>query len=144
MTSCDTGCDELRSGVRRVNHYLPLYAPGAGKPVFEDGEMFTVIVPIATGARKATPDVAPEVTPEVTPEVRKMLTVLKGDMGRREIQAKLGLTDEKHFREFYQQPAIAQGLIEMTIPDKPKSRLQKYRLTEKGRGFLAQHRGATP
>lgn len=136
--------DELGSGVRRVNHYLPLYAPGAGKPVFEDGEMFTVIVPIATGARKATPDVAPEVTPEVTPEVRKMLTVLKGDMGRREIQAKLGLTDEKHFREFYQQPAIAQGLIEMTIPDKPKSRLQKYRLTEKGRGFLAQHRGATP
>jgi hypothetical protein len=73
-----------------------------------------------------------------------MLAVIKGDMGRREIQAKLGLADEKHFREFYQQPAIAQGLIEMTIPDKPKSRLQKYRLTEKGRGFLAQHREATP
>lgn len=140
--------DELGSGVRLVNHYLPLYAPGAGKPVFEDGEMFTVTVPIAAGTPQVTPEVtpevAPEVAPEVTPEVAKMLAVLKGDMRRREIQAEIGLTDEKHFREFYQQPAIAQGLIEMTIPDKPRSRLQKYRLTEKGRELLAQHREGAP
>ncbi len=34
--------------------------------------------------------------------------------------------------------------MEMTIPDKPNSRLQKYRLTDKGRQWLAQqgsHRG---
>lgn len=75
--------------------------------------MFAVTVPIAVGTGGATP--------EVTPEVRKMLAVITWDMGRREIQAKLGLTDEKHFREFYQQPAIAQGLIEMTIPNRPTS-----------------------
>lgn len=28
------------------------------------------------------------------------------------------------------------GLLEMTIPDKPRSSKQKYRLTEKGRRFL--------
>jgi DNA-binding PadR family transcriptional regulator len=32
--------------------------------------------------------------------------------------------------------ALAAGLIQMTIPAKPNSRLQKYRLTEKGREWL--------
>jgi ATP-dependent DNA helicase RecG len=50
--------------------------------------------------------------------------------------AQLGLRDEKHFREHYQQAAMANGLIERTLPDKPNSRLQKYRLTEKGRSLL--------
>ena len=57
--------------------------------------------------------------PEVTPAAGKMLTVIQGEMSRAEIQQKLGLTDEKHFREHYQQPAVAMDLIEMTIPDKP-------------------------
>ena len=74
----------------------------------------------------------PEVTLEVTLEVKKLLSILKGEMSRKDIQQKLGLKDEKHFREAYQQPAVAAGLIEMTIPDKPNSRLQKYRITEKG------------
>ena len=75
---------------------------------------------------------APEATPHVTPEVRKMLSILKGEMTRKEIQQILGLKDEKHFRTAYQQPAIAARLIEMTVPDKPNSRLQKYRITPKG------------
>lgn len=81
---------------------------------------------------------APEVTPEVTPEVKKLLMAIDGEMSRKQIQEKLGLKDEKHFREAYQQPAVAQGLIEMTIPDKPNSRLQKYRLTPKGYAFIKE------
>ncbi|OYY25191.1 MAG: cell filamentation protein Fic [Thiotrichales bacterium 35-46-9] len=50
----------------------------------------------------------------------------------------LGLKDEKHFRENYQQTAISHGFIEMTLPDKPNSRLQKYRLTPHGKAYLQQ------
>lgn len=78
----------------------------------------------------------PEVEPAVTPEVMRLLKVMKGEMTRKEIQAKLGLKDEKHFRQSYQQPAIAHKLIEMTIPDKPNSRLQKYRITSVGMACL--------
>ena len=34
-------------------------------------------------------------------------------------------------------PAVQQELVEYTIPDRPKSRLQKYRLTDKGRAALS-------
>ncbi len=63
-------------------------------------------------------NLTPEVTPEVAPEVKKMLAMLNGAgnaMSRREMQQQLDLSDEKHFREFYLQPAVAGGLIEMTV-----------------------------
>jgi len=34
---------------------------------------------------------------------------------------------------------IEKGSIEYTLPEKPNSRLQKYRLTEKGRNLLEKH-----
>ena len=82
--------------------------------------------------RRATaPEVAPEVTPEVTPGVR-LVRVLVGEMTRQQLQRALGLKDDEHFRKAYLQPALDAGLIEMTIPDKPRSSRQKYRLTAKG------------
>ena len=80
--------------------------------------------------------VAPEVAPEVSPEVRKLVKCLKGEMSRLEIQRRLRLTDEKNVRLRYLLPALDAGLIERTIPEKPRSRLQKYRLTAKGRSAL--------
>lgn len=40
----------------------------------------------------------------------------------------MGLKDDDHFREAYLLPALAAGLVEMTIPDKPNSRNQRYRV----------------
>ncbi len=75
-------------------------------------------------------------TPQVTPQVARLLFVLKDEMSRGEIQAALGLKDRKSFRSRYLAPALNAGLIEMTIPERPNSRLQKYSLTEKGRRFV--------
>jgi hypothetical protein len=44
---------------------------------------------------------------------------------------KLGLTHRPTFRKNYLQPAMDAGLIERTLPDKPNSSLQKYRLCQK-------------
>ena len=108
-------------------------------PVFETDEdrtYFLIRLPIHEGFTEVA-TTTPQVTPEVTPEVTRLLNVLQGEMGRSELMVMLGLKDEKHFREYYQQAAIQLGLIEMTIPDKPKSRLQKYRLTELGKRVLS-------
>jgi hypothetical protein len=58
-------------------------------------------------------------------------------MSNAEIRARMGLADRTHLREHYIDPALAQGLIEPTVPDKPRSRLQKYRLTEQGQQVLS-------
>lgn len=80
----------------------------------------------------------PEVAQEVTPEVR-LISALAGEMPRQHLKESLGLKDDEHFRKAYLLPALAAGLIEMTIPDKPRSSKQRYRLTDKGRLWLAQH-----
>ena len=60
-------------------------------------------------------------------------------MSREALQSTLGLRDRKSFRERYLNPALDDGLIEMTVPGKPNSRLQKYRLSDKGHQWLAQN-----
>ncbi|MDR1793466.1 MAG: putative DNA binding domain-containing protein [Bacteroidales bacterium] len=83
-------------------------------------------------AKGYTPAVAPEVTPEVTPEVKQLLSILQGEMTKAELMNLLNLKDDKHFRMRYLQLALKGGFIEMTIPNKPNSNLQKYRLTGQG------------
>lgn len=76
----------------------------------------------------------------MTGEVRRMLGALVGEMPRREIQDALGLKHDEHFRKTYLVPALDAGLVEMTIPDKPRSSKQRYRLTNKGRQSVKEAR----
>lgn len=78
-----------------------------------------------------TVGVTPEVAPEVAPEV-SLIRVVQGEMTRKTLQQALALKDAEHFRKRYLLPALAAGLLEMTLPDKPNSRLQMYRLTAAG------------
>lgn len=69
--------------------------------------------------------------------VERLLLVLKeGELSPKELRTKLNLSHRPTFRGNYLHPALNAGLVEPTIPDKPTSRLQKYRLTEKGRSLL--------
>ena len=77
---------------------------------------------------------ADQVGDPLTDQVKSLLRVLKNKpLSASECMARLKLSHRPTFRANYLHPALEQGLIERTIPGKPNSRLQKYRLTEKGR-----------
>ncbi|NDV26174.1 Fic family protein [Desulfovibrio sp. JC010] len=77
----------------------------------------------------------PHDTPHDTPHVKALVEAVSGEMHRDELLSVLNLKDRKSFRELYLKPALEAGFVEMTIPDKPKSKNQRYRLTEKGKLF---------
>ncbi len=92
---------------------------------------------------KDSPQVSPQVAPQVNEQVLALLTVMQcenkshntSQFKRETLQALLGLKDKKSFSLRYLKPALKEGLIEMTIPDKPTSRLQQYQLTVIGRSI---------
>jgi len=107
-------------------------AAGLPPPEFrQTGGQFVLVLRRPPG--EATPEVTTEVATEVTTEVTtdeamgRLLGALAGEMTRQQLQQALGLKNDEHFRKAYLLPALAAGLIEMTVPDKPQSRLQKYR-----------------
>lgn len=93
-----------------------------------------VISPSGIGSYSATDPV----TGQVSQELKALLSVFQGEMSRMEIMEAMALTGRDNFRKLYLNPALAADLIEMTIPDKPNSRLQRYRLTPSGQQQVKQ------
>ena len=125
--------ENIGSGIKRMRNGMKEH--GCSAPTIELGNTwFSISFP------RSNPDpigeVAGEVTGEVTGEVAILLKALLSPLGRVELQEKLKLKSQSNFRALYLTPALEQGLIERTIPEKPTSRLQKYRLTDQGRQFL--------
>jgi hypothetical protein len=71
-------------------------------------------------------------TEQVTEQVKAFVQILSGEMDRQAIQNQLGLLHRENFRVAYLKAALQLGLIQMTIPDKPKSSNQKYKLSARG------------
>ena len=55
------------------------------------------------------------------------------NLSRADLFREIGLRNDYRSFKRHIQPLIAKGFIEMTLPDKPTSKLQKYRITAKGR-----------
>ena len=70
----------------------------------------------------------------------KVLELLKSvPMSKTELSKNLGQkTVSGQLNEVVRQ-LVKEQLIEYTLPEKPRSRLQKYRLAEKGRAASANH-----
>lgn len=63
------------------------------------------------------------------PLIEKLRAAMGKDvLSTTEIMQRLGLSHRPTFRQNYLNPALSLGVIEMTIPDKPTSRNQKYRV----------------
>ena len=125
---------------------FPLAANGSPPPEFEtdeDRSYFLIRLPVHERVLASPEDAGhgAQVPPQVTGEVRRLLEALTGEMRRRELQAALGLKHEDHFRHAYLVPVLDAGLIEMTIPSKPRSSKQKYRLTDEGQRWLIEQGG---
>ena len=67
-------------------------------------------------------------TNHISTYVKKLLDVMEEDtnMSAKELMAKLGLKSRKSFRDNYLNPAIENGLIKLSFPDKPTSKNQTY------------------
>lgn len=72
-----------------------------------------------------------QVREQVTVQVEKLLAALDNEtLSARELLNRLGLKHRPTFATNYLRPALELGLIEMTIPDKPNSNRQKYRVVK--------------
>lgn len=70
-----------------------------------------------------------QVSDQVTDQVAALLRALgTKTLSALECMKRLKLSHRPTFRANYLNPALSAGLIERTIPDKPNSRLQKYRV----------------
>lgn len=65
---------------------------------------------------------------QISEYVGRLLEVMEFDVPytANQIMSKLGIKAKENFRQNYLRPAMEIGLVEMTIPEKPRSRNQRY------------------
>jgi ATP-dependent DNA helicase RecG len=123
---------------------------GSPPPEFrtdDDHTFFATVLPIHPEAKAAASDLHGDLhddlhggTGQVAEKILRVVEELDGEVTRQELQEALGLGNRDHFRKAYLLPALEAGLVEMTVPDKPNSRSQRYRLTRAGLKLRTQKR----
>ena len=127
--------DELGSGMRNSYKYTKMYS--GGEPVFTEADVFTPVIPLSEAA---TATVGPSIElaareqdkEQVKEQDKEQVTIqdliqfCSVPRSRKEMQEFMGLAGRRNFSEKYIKPLLRAGKIEMTVPDKPNSRNQKY------------------
>ncbi len=114
---------------------------GSPAPRFEtdqDRSYFLAILPVHPQARvEARVEVPVEARVTLTDVEKRILgTTAQGPQATSEIVRQLGYKSVPGNVKKALPHLIELGLLEYTIPDKPNSRLQRYRLTQKGNDYL--------
>ena len=145
--------DELGSGMRKLMRYGKAY--GGTDPEMIEGDIFRIIVKVPE-FDKAGEAVRSEVGDEIEPGAQsgaqweaqsgaqstEIIRALgSGPLSAADLVDKLDLKSKTGAFKRSLQELLEKGLAEYTIPDKPNSRLQRYRLTKKGRNFLVTRQG---
>ena len=136
--------DELGSGMRKMMRYGNAY--GGSDPQMIEGDVFRIIVKVpefgATDKRRSGPqdahdkahDKAHELISEI--ESRIMDICSQSPKSTPELLQSLGYENRTGNFKRAVRHLSEMGFLEMTIPTKPRSKKQKYQLTEKGRTLL--------
>jgi len=139
--------EHIGSGIKRIRSLCQEY--NVADPHLEVSDhWFTVSFPRPVGQKSdtatetqqdaPTPQV-PSKYPASSPQVMAILTAAAtGDVTREQLQTAAGLKDREYFRKKYLTVLLNSNLLEMTIPDKPRSSRQQYRLTALGHAMLKQ------
>jgi hypothetical protein len=70
-----------------------------------------------------------QVSDQVSDQVAQVIAALySGPKSAAELMAAMGLKHRPNFRQRYLRPAIASGRVEMTNPEHPRAKNQRYRL----------------
>lgn len=124
------------TGIKNMKKWMQDYELPAPK-YREDGLCFVVILKRKEGTKHPAGTLqAPRKLPASTPQVIYILEFCMSPQKREDIQKHLGLKDREHFRKALLLPFIKEGLLALTIPDKPSSPKQQYITTEQGKELL--------
>jgi len=110
---------------------------GASPPLFEERQGFLIVTfraqLVADGAAGTSE------AQSGAQSIRVLGALSRGALSARSLAVALGMRSKTGALKRTLSEMLSKTLIEYTLPDRPNSRLQKYRLTEKGRQALQKH-----
>lgn len=113
---------------RQQEYYDALAAADKKADCTEFAEMMMKIIFDALNQLDKTDQETVQETVQETDQVKALLTCIGNEeLSATQLMKRLGLSHKPTFRKNYLHPALNSGLIEMTVPDKPTSRNQRYR-----------------